>query len=52
MQRRGLSRAGYEAVASTLRGRFGVAEMGDTSAAGVRLEHVTCLGYVVWARMR
>src|SRR5262245_47646110 len=37
--------AGYESVARALRERFGVAEMGDTSAAGVRLEHVTCLGY-------
>src|SRR5262245_13801966 len=37
--------AGYEAAAHTLRERLGVAEMGDTSAAGVRLEHVTCLGY-------
>jgi NADH:ubiquinone oxidoreductase subunit F (NADH-binding)/NADH:ubiquinone oxidoreductase subunit E len=37
--------AGYERVAHTLRERFGVGAMGDTSASGVRLEHVTCLGY-------
>jgi formate dehydrogenase iron-sulfur subunit len=37
--------AGYEAAAEALRQRLAVAAMGDTSAAGVRLEHVTCLGY-------
>jgi formate dehydrogenase iron-sulfur subunit len=37
--------AGYEAAARALRERLGVAEMGGTSAAGVRVEHVTCLGY-------
>jgi NADH:ubiquinone oxidoreductase subunit F (NADH-binding)/NADH:ubiquinone oxidoreductase subunit E len=37
--------AGYESAAETLRERLGVAEMGGTNAAGVRLEHVTCLGY-------
>jgi formate dehydrogenase iron-sulfur subunit len=37
--------AGYESAAHTLRERLGVAEMGGTSDAGVRLEHVTCLGY-------
>jgi formate dehydrogenase iron-sulfur subunit len=37
--------AGYESAAHALRERLDVAEMGGTSAAGVRLEHVTCLGY-------
>jgi formate dehydrogenase iron-sulfur subunit len=37
--------AGYESVAHALREKLGVGEMGGTSAAGVRLEHVTCLGY-------
>jgi NADH:ubiquinone oxidoreductase subunit F (NADH-binding)/NADH:ubiquinone oxidoreductase subunit E len=37
--------AGYESVAGALRQRLSVAEMGETSASGVRLEHVTCLGY-------
>jgi formate dehydrogenase iron-sulfur subunit len=37
--------AGYERVAQTLRERLAVPAMGDTSGAGVRLEHVTCLGY-------
>src|SRR5678816_317279 len=37
--------AGYESVAAALRQRLGVAEMGETSASGVRVEYVTCLGY-------
>ncbi len=37
--------AGYETRMAQLYDRLGVAGMGETSAAGVRLEHVTCLGY-------